>query len=88
MTSFSRTWIKLGAAWDYQLIHVHAELEFYLNTFISENSVTTVTIDPDDLDVDTRFSGVSVVQVPAEKNWRRSLVCALLGHNQKSYLFF
>jgi hypothetical protein len=34
------------------------------------NGVTTVTIGPDDLKVDTRFSGVSVVEVPAEKNWR------------------
>lgn len=34
------------------------------------NGVTTVTIGPDDLKVDTRFSGVSTVNVPTEKNWR------------------
>lgn len=32
--------------------------------------VTTVTVGQDDLKVDTRFSGVAVMEVPAEKNWR------------------
>lgn len=34
------------------------------------NGVTTVTIGQDDLKVDTRFSRASVVEAPAEENWR------------------